>query len=310
MFVVWPKLWTYYSFLATLDTPLAVPLRRRGVLPGLLATTLVCGTSVFLWPSFYLSDAHPWPEVHAVAALPGSGFLQIFWAWAAMWIVGLVFSISALRNARTEIGREQARAYLIAFGFRDVGFVLMAVMFTLVPMTTPYFHWLYMLFPTVWLVYYPLVAWGILQHQLFDIELKVKKGVQRSVVASAIAGGFFVGTYALEQFVNANNFVLGLIIAAVLTVGFQPLQRAAERFADRLMPGVDRSESYLSERRLEVYRSAIEAAVLDGVISERERAILEGLQQSLGVTAAEASAIEREATRALGAAGGVVVQPA
>jgi hypothetical protein len=45
---------------------------------------------------------------------PGSAFLVIFWMWACMWIVGLSFSISALRQSRTAIRREQARVYLIA----------------------------------------------------------------------------------------------------------------------------------------------------------------------------------------------------
>jgi Ca2+/H+ antiporter len=66
--------------------------------------------------------------------------MPIIWMWAFMWIVGLSFSISALRQARTELRREQARAYLIAFGFRDVAFFLSAVMFTVVPPTTRYFH--------------------------------------------------------------------------------------------------------------------------------------------------------------------------
>ena len=197
-------------------------------------------------------------------------------------------------RSRTPIRREQARAYLIAFGFRDVSFLLLAVIFTVVPPTYEYFHWVYMIFPCVWLAYYPLVTWGILKHQLFDIELRVKRGLQRSVVAGVIASGFYVGAYALEQFISLNNFLLGLITAAMVTAAFQPLQRFSEKVADRLMPGVDTSEAYLTDRKHEVYRNAIEAAMQDGMITERERAILTGLQDSLVLSGTEALHIERD----------------
>jgi hypothetical protein len=310
LFVVWPKLWTYYSFLATLDTPLARPLTPR-VLRGLLIATLLAASSVIIRPDWYGGETHYWPAVRGLHMPPGTAFMPILWMWAIMWIVGLSFSVSALRQARTEIRREQARAYLIAFGFRDVAFFLSAVLFTVVPPTARYFHVGFLLaFPVTWLIYYPLVAWGILRHQLFDIELRVKRGVQRSVVAAAITGAFFVGAYALEQFININNFVLGLLTAGIVTATLQPLQRLAAKVADRLMPGVDAgSERYLAERRHEVYRNAIEAAMQDGSVTARERAILARLRESLAVSAAEAAGIEAEVQRTL-AAGSAVLAPA
>lgn len=302
MFIVWPKLWSYYSFLATLDTPLAGPLRRTGVLSGLLVATLVAGTTVFLRPEWYAGEVHYWPLTSALNLSPGTFFIPILWIWATMWIAGLTFSLSALRNARTEIGRRQARMYLIAFGCRDVGLVLCVLAFTVVPPTYERFHWLFVAFPSTLLVYYPLVGWGILQHQLFDIELRLKRGLQRSLVAASLAAGFFVLSYSFEQFVGANNFVLGLVVAAGITLAFQPLQRAAERLTDRVMPGVENSAEYRSQRSREVYRGAVEAAMVDGTVTERERAILERLQESLGIASADAIRIEIGAAEALGQA--------
>jgi uncharacterized membrane protein YebE (DUF533 family) len=103
-----------------------------------------------------------------------------------------------------------------------------------------------------------------------------------------------VGTHALEQFINVNNFMLGLVAAGFVTVAFQPLQRMAEKLANQLMPGVDTSESYLTERKHEVYRNAIEAAMQDGAVTERERAIFTKLQEALGVEASEAMRIEAD----------------
>lgn len=300
MFIVWPKLWSYYSFLATLDTPLAAPLRKRGVLQGLLVLTLLAGTSVLLRPEWYGGEVHFWPLTSALNLSPGTAFIPILWVWATMWIAGLSFSISALKNSRTDIGRRQARMYLLAFGFRDIGFVLSVIAFTVVPPTYERFHWLFVAFPSTLLVYYPLVGWGILQYQLFDIELRLKRGLHRSLVAAPLAVGFFVLSYTLEQLIEANSFVLGLIVAAGVTLVFQPLHRAAERLTDRMMPGVQDSDSYLSQRRQQVYRSAVEAALLDGTITDREQAILEQLRQSLGVTSSEADGIAATAVSALG----------
>jgi hypothetical protein len=299
LFVVWPKLWTYYSFLATLDTPLARPLTPR-VLRWFLVATLLAGTTVFIRPDWYAAGTGYWPAVRALHTVPGSAFIPILWMWALMWIVGLAFSISALRHARTEIRRAQARAYLVAFGFRDICFLLTALLFTLMAPTHQYFHLAFLIaFPITWTLYYPLVAWGILQHQLFGIELLVKRGVQRSVVGGAITGAFFIGAYALEQYVQVNSFLVGLVAAACVTAAIQPLQRFAARLADRLLPGVDSSEAYLMERKHEVFRNALEAAMQDGTVTERERAILTGLEHSLGVSAGEAAAIEASVRFAL-----------
>jgi hypothetical protein len=88
LIVVWPKLWTYYSFLATLDTPLARPLTPR-VLNALLLATLLGGATVLIRPDWYGGEAHYWPAVDALHMPPGSAFLTIIWLWALMWIVGL-----------------------------------------------------------------------------------------------------------------------------------------------------------------------------------------------------------------------------
>ncbi len=298
--LVWPKLWTYYSFLATLDTPLARPLQSPRRLNLLLLLTLLAATTVVLRPAWYGGAAFYWPAVRGLHMAPGTAFVPIFWMWALMWLVGLSFSISALRSAHTELRREQGRAFLIAFGTRDISFLFFTAAITVVPGTNPHFHWLFMVFPAIWLVYYPLVTYGILKHQLFDIQLRVKRGMERSVMAAAIAVAFFVAGQALEQLVTVNNFVLALLAAALVTAVFHPLQRFAERLADRLMPGVG-GEAYLSERKHQVYRDALEGAFQDGVVTQRERAILTKLRESLDVSQFEAAQIEREVQAAFGA---------
>jgi hypothetical protein len=71
LFVVWPKLWTYYSFLATLDTPLARPLTPR-VLKGLLIATLLAASTVVIRPDWYGGETHFWPAVGGLHMPPGT----------------------------------------------------------------------------------------------------------------------------------------------------------------------------------------------------------------------------------------------
>jgi tellurite resistance protein len=47
-------------------------------------------------------------------------------------------------------------------------------------------------------------------------------------------------------------------------------------------------------RKLQVYEAALTEALPDGDISERERDLLERLRDSLGISPADADAIERE----------------
>lgn len=300
--LVWPKLWTYYSFLATLDTPLARPLQSRRRLNGLLAVTLLAATTVLVWPQWYGGEIAYWPAVDGLHMAPGTAFVPIFWMWGLMWLVGLSFSISALRHAKTALRREQARAFLIAFGTRDVTFLWVVAFLTLVPPTYAHFHWVFLVFAAIWLTYFPLVAYGILKHQLFDIDLRLKQTVKRSTILGSFAGAFFIGGEALEQIVPVDGFFLGLLAAGAVAAAFRPLQRLAEAVAEGAMPEVNTSATYLTERRHEVYRDAIEGAFEDGRISDRERVILQKVQESLGVESEAASRIEAEVKAVLSGA--------
>ncbi len=299
MAVVWPKLWTYYCFLGTLDTPLARPLRSPWVRHGLLLATLGGAATVALRPDWYGGEVHWWEAVRAQGMAPGTAFLAITWVWVVVWLAGLAVSVSAWKHARTEIRRQQGKAYLIAYGFRDVCFALITLAMTVVPPDHPQAHWTLVAFPLVWLVYYPLVGWGILRHQLFDVELQLKRGLRGSVVASAIAVLFFTTAYALGYFIQLDGFGLGLLLAATVAAVLRPLQRWAERIADGILPQVAPTADYLQDRRHEVYRNALEAAFFDGVVTEKEEAILLGLARSLGLADEERQEILRSVETAL-----------
>ncbi len=73
-----------------------------------------------------------------------------------------------------------------------------------------------------------------------------------------------------------------------------PLQRLAERVASAAMPNTENTPEYAAHRKMQVYEAAVAEALPDGNISDRERALLNRLRDSLGISAADADALERE----------------
>ena len=138
-----------------------------------------------------------------------------------------------------------------------------------------------------------LIVYGLLKFELFGIDLTIKKGVKRSAIVGIFLLVFFVVSEGIEMVVSGNlGTWAGLGAAGALTLGLRPLERGAERLADQVLPGVEASDDYLSQRRLEVYEAAVERAVRDLVLDEREQDVLDRLAADLGIQAREAQAIQ------------------
>lgn len=139
-----------------------------------------------------------------------------------------------------------------------------------------------------------LIAYGLLKYDLFDIDLKVKRGLSRAATVSVFVFAFFIVSEGVELLISeAMGTWAGLGAAGLLALGLRPIERQADRLADRAMPRVEPSEAYLEERRAKVYQAAVERAAHDEVLTEREREILAGLREELGLREEEAQEIEQ-----------------
>jgi hypothetical protein len=150
------------------------------------------------------------------------------------------------------------------------------------------------------IIYVPLVAYGVLRVQLFDIDLRIKRTIKRSTVAAAFVATFFIvsesaGNYLSSQF----GAVLGVLGTGVLIFFLDPIQRAAERLSDAAMPNTHDTPEYEAFRKLQVYESALRAALEDGHISERQRRVLSSMIESMGIDPKVAAALESDAKAAL-----------
>jgi len=233
---------------------------------------------------------------YAALALP-TGILY------AGLVVLFVFAFGAsLRvwHVATGAARKRARIFAIAFGIRDVcwGFIYATQVWELwvgnyepVFDETPPWFILYIL-GTFFAV--PLIAYGILRTQLFDIDLRIRWTIKQSTLAGAVIALVYALSEGASRVLSneLGNFA-GLLAAAVVVFFLAPLQRFAERVASAAMPNTRDTPEYAAFRKLQVYEAAVVDA-LPGGIGDKERALLRRLQESLGITAPDADSIERD----------------
>lgn len=284
----------YVAFLSTLPSAFARPLARAR--PALYAVAGLAPIVVLAAPVTFFTGVVP-GTVAPWDVAPGVGFRVFSIANAAGGLLGLVVAVSVLRRTRRgTAARAQAIAYLAAFaafdannlaylGYVTVGFVGV-LLYTQLALS---------------LVFVLLLAYGFLKTQLFDIDLKVKWTLRRGTMASAFLAVFFVVTAVAEQVLQSYGALVGGVAVGALLFALRPLERAADRLADRAMPRVQDTAEYRTVKKREVYRAAVEGALQDGDVTEKERAMLARLAESLGIGPVEMNDVEREARVAQGA---------
>ncbi|MCA1813971.1 MAG: hypothetical protein LC624_08475, partial [Halobacteriales archaeon] len=126
-----------------------------------------------------------------------------------------------------------------------------------------------------------LVAYGILEHHLFGLELQLKRAVLVSFplilglaldAALSLVSSVYTSSLPVEQ-----QVAVGLGAVAVGAAVGAPLRR---RVADRIFPSVDDSEDYRRRRTSEVYRVALARTVAEG---REDDDFLRGLRRDLGL---------------------------
>ena len=219
-----------------------------------------------------------------------------------VFIYALVASIHAWRTAQVGIHRQRAGIFALAFGLRDLGWSMSYGIFAWLMWTQPELR---EMTPLGWLgktVYalgtllsVPLIAYAVLRGLLFDIDLRIRWTIKQSTVAGILIAVVFVVSEGASAFLSAElGNVAGLLAAAVVMFFLAPLQRFAEQVASAAMPNTQNTPEYAAHRKMQVYETAVADAHREGGISAKERALLELLRDSLGITPTDAEALERE----------------
>lgn len=285
----------YPSFLAVaLQTKLISPFADKRMRIGIAGAAALLYAAL-LWPLAKALLSSTQPDFRWLAAPTG----VLYVALAALFAFAFVASLHAW-HVSTGAARKRARIFALAFGIRDVcwGFIYATQVwelckgnYTAVFVDNP-----------PWFIFYtlgtfiavPLIAYGILRTQLFDIDLRIRWTIKQSTLAAVIiAIVYAISESANRLLSNELGNVAGLLAAAVVVFFLAPLQRFAERVATIAMPNTHNTPEYAAFRKLHVYEAAV-AEALPGGISEKERTLLRRLRDSLGISKADAEAIERD----------------
>lgn len=272
----------YPPFLAAaLQTRLTRPFGRKRMRNGLT----ILSTMLFL------------------VAMFGPMLMSITLLYVAMILVfgfAFVASVNAWYIA-TGAARSRAMIFVLAFGFRDIcwGIIYLHGIWLmwfkpelLESFVVPDYYIIYSL-GTLFAV--PLIAYGILRTQLFDIDLRIRWTIKQSTVAGIFVAVMFVISEGASQYLSDElGAVAGLLTAGVLMFFLAPLQSFGERVASAAMPNTKNTPEYAAFRKMQVYEAAFAEAQHEDGISERERALLNRLRDSLDISASDARAIEDE----------------
>lgn len=285
----------YLLFLATLDAPLVRPLRSARVQAVLAACAVLVPMAWFLHPERFVGSM-----VLRNGAWYGTGgpwFKLLLQVLLVTYLYGFAVALTAfLRTPKERALRERAWAVTLAFGTRDVLFIVQLASAPLWS-ATPLLQNAFVIYSGVIpIVFSALFAYAILKAQVFDIDLRLKKSLRGSLIAGTFVLAFFLASEATERFVAQRAGAFGgFIVAGLLAFAIRPLEGAATRVADAAFPGVSAEEGYLRQRKEEVYRAAVESVLEEGGVDAEEARILQRLREKLGISTDTAGAIEREA---------------
>ena len=231
------------------------------------------------------------------------GGTLLYVALTALFVFAFIASIHAWRTA-SGIGRSRAGIFAVAFGVRDICWGVVYGWATVIlwqgsyAVVDPNASGLpYILYALGTLLAVPLIAYGILKTQLFDIDLKIQWTIRQSTIAAAFVAVFYIVTEGADRLLAEElGSWVGLLASALLIFFLTPLQRFAERVSEAAMPKTRNTPEYASYRKLQVYEAALQDA-LPGGISDKERALLNHLRDSLGIGAPDAAALEQDLSK-------------
>jgi len=294
----WAMIAIYLPFLGmTLSSPLVAPLKKPTVSRAILFGGMAIAGSLFFLPE----------EIRQQLTMPFYIVICVVLAW------GFVAALHSWYIATNEADRDRAFAFTLAFGSRDILWTVAFAYYAVVQwglgglVATPSIEQatsvdvlMILLYEFAVIIYVPLVAYGVLRVQLFDIDLRIKRTLKRGTVAAAFVATFFViselaGNYLSDQF----GTLIGILATGVLTFFLDPIQRVAEGLSNAAMPNTVETPEYETFRKLQVYDSAVRAALEDGLISKRQRRVLDSMVASMGIDKSVAQRIENDSLAAL-----------
>ena len=144
-----------------------------------------------------------------------------------------------------------------------------------------------------------LLGYVVLRGQIPGLDIKVRFALSRSTVAAIFIAAFFVASEGAQIVFGQGNEWVGLLGAGALVFALAPLQRAAERLAERAVPLSEDARSAPTADR--TYRSMLARLSADGTLSREDERLLAHLAAELGIDARRAFEAREAVEAELGA---------
>ncbi len=140
-----------------------------------------------------------------------------------------------------------------------------------------------------------VLIYAVFKHQLLGIDTKLRFALSKSTIAAVFIAVFFIASETAQQFFGETlgSTYIGIAAAGALVFAMAPLQRVAERLAEKAVPlpaqvgaaaptRFDESP-HADAGRVDAYRRAVRHALRDREITREEERHLADLATYLGV---------------------------
>ncbi len=228
------------------------------------------------------------------AILPIQPLFMVPFVWA---VVAGVHALFSSKPGTPE--RRRGAALLLAFGTRDVlwllltmglfapyqyqpGDVVAAADLVAIPLD-------YIVVGVVAMLYFPAIVYAVLSGRIVDLDRRFRVGVTQTTAAAFVAVTFVVMTETVETLIDTESKVASVAVAVALAFLFRPIQMVAGHLTMRFFPSDDPDGA--DERRA-FYAEQVRLARDDGTVTAKERRMLDDMAKRLGLSKAEAAAIE------------------
>lgn len=153
---------------------------------------------------------------------------------------------------------------------------------------------------TLWRILLPaLVAYALVRHRLFSIDVKIKWTISRGTIAFAFLALFFATSKVVENLLNQRfGLLFGGISAGILLFALSPLEKFGHRIAHAVLPNVKAPGDLADDERLHLFAEQATLVWSDGTLGRRERKLLDNLRDRLGLAFEDAARLEHAAALA------------
>ncbi|MDG1441751.1 MAG: hypothetical protein P8R02_03575 [Pseudomonadales bacterium] len=232
-------------------------------------------------------------------------------AMSAVFMIVFVASSLSIRSSRTKLAKQRAWLFTLAFGLRDFAWtvtfiaaatsdmrVINSVHKRVAPFgmsLTRFDEIVSLIYAGSSLVYIPIVTYGALKLQLFDVDIRLKKTSRQSTLAAMFIALFFlISEGASSNFSSMLGNFLGIALAACLVFFLAPLSRWAEWVSSSLLSQDMQGTDYESYRKFQMYSAAVEETLALGEIGPSQDALLDRLRESLQIFNEDAQKVRQE----------------